>query len=172
MNAAIRILIFFVLASAQSQSKSDSIFTNKERTCYEKDTIYLRFEENDGSKERYRGIKYFSEKEQGIVFNHLKSGSFLFRKSFKSDTLNLKYLNEYDILTPKQVIKLEEIFREKMRNKLPKTKYDKLYQFYNKNDIFQTYLIESTNDEKRFVVYPVIWRNQEKIEINTRFGKQ
>ncbi len=54
-------------------------------------------------------------------------------------------------------------FRFKTYKKRPKNKDDKLYQAYDKNDIFKTYLIEVISKEK-FVLYPVIWRNQGIIE--------
>ena len=51
-------------------------------------------------------------------------------------------------------------FRESTFGKEPANEDDKLYQFYDRNDIFETYLIEIIS-KNHFVIYSVKWRNQQ-----------
>ncbi|OUS00355.1 hypothetical protein A9Q86_10290 [Flavobacteriales bacterium 33_180_T64] len=103
------------------------------------------------------------------MFNHKQKGSFIFMDSTKSDTLCLKHFKNYSLSTIADIEKKEKNFKQKMKNKLPLKKENKLHQFYDKNDIFITYLIEVLKDENKFIVYPVLWRNQNISEINTRY---
>jgi hypothetical protein len=53
-----------------------------------------------------------------------------------------------------------EILETKWRKNNKKTmikKFGIIYPWYNKNGIFDTYLIEIIND-KQFVIYPVEWK--------------
>ena len=66
----------------------------------------------------------------------------------KTDTLCNKHLKDYPFSNLKEIEKKrhEWIFE----NERPPA---------NKNGVFQTYLIEIISEEK-FVIYPVIWRNE------------
>jgi len=154
MDRAIKYLLFlFFLFS------SFTMFSQ-----YQKEIIFLRFKENTEEKEPYyRGIKFYSENEKGIVFNLLTEGSLLFGDHKKSDTLSICQLKDYPITSIEGVEQKVKDFRYKTYKKSPPDENDKAYQFYNKNDIFETYLIEILNNDK-FVVYPVHWRNQNVID--------
>jgi len=99
----------------------------------------------------------------------LKEGSLLFKNTSKSDTLVLWQLKNYKITTTEEVEEKIIFFRRNTYRKLPLKNTDKTYQFYHRNDLFITYLIEVLREENKFIIYPVIWRNQEEREINTRF---
>ena len=129
----------------------------------EKDTIYLKFESNSSSSPAYKGIKFYKNDEKGLVFNLLTKGSLLYSYEKKSDTLPIKFLPDYPIITIKGVEQKVKDFRYKTYGKSPLGENDKAYQFYNKNDIFETFLIEILGNFK-FVVYPVSWRNQDIID--------
>lgn len=145
------LLLFFLVSSNLAFSQ------------YEKDTIYLKFEKNSGEEPYYRGVKSYSMKEKGIIFNLIPSGSLLLPEGKKADTLSIEKMDAYTILTIKGVEKRVKEFRRKTFKKSPESRDVKAYQFYNKNDIFETFLIEVING-RQFVIYPVIWRNQNIIE--------
>ena len=71
--------------------------------------------------------------------------------------MNLDKLKKYKISSFEEVEKQEKQWRVENKKALIK-KFGKLYPPFNKNGIFKTYLIEIL-DDKRFVVYPVEWRN-------------
>jgi len=130
---------------------------------YVKDTIYLEFEKNTGEEPFYRGVKSFSSEKGCIIFNLISKGSLLYSKEEQADTLLMYKLDLYTISTFKDVNQKVKDFRYKTYKISPPNENDKAYQFYNKNDIFETFLIEIIND-KEFVVYPVSWRNQNIID--------
>jgi len=122
-----------------------------------KETVYLNFKKNKKNHPKYRCVKFQDEK--GIIFNPCNGGSLLFPKNAKSDTLCYKHIKDYKISTMEDVNEKVKEFRYRTYKKKPKSGHDKLYQAYNNNDIFETYIIEIISEEK-FVLYPVIWRNQ------------
>lgn len=73
MYTLIKLLFLIISLSCFSQGvKKDTLFHGWERYDYEKDTIYIEFMENDGTHERFRGVKFYNKKEKGTVFNPLK----------------------------------------------------------------------------------------------------
>jgi hypothetical protein len=97
----------------------------------------------------------------GVIFNVgcEEYGSCLFRDKSKSDTLMIDSLKKYKVLRMVDIKKKVKDFREKTYKKLPMKSNRKLYQAYDNNDIFETFLIEIISKDK-FVIYPVFWRNQ------------
>lgn len=160
---AIRKLLFIlfllsILFKGYSQKKD--LFEGWKIISVQKDTIFLTFNKEEKCDKR---LKFYRKKEKGIIFNFCKKGSLLFPNKFKSDTLCYKHLKNYKISTMLDITKKVKDFRYKTYKKRPKSEHDKLFQAYDKNDMFQTYLIEIINKEK-FVIYPVIWRNQRIIQ--------
>ena len=126
---------------------------------FEKKTIYLLFEKNEtDSLPGYFGYKFYREEEKGYVFNLMVKGSLLYQTKQKSDTLPLHKLKDYKITPVSKLQELEEEWYKKNREKIIKG-YKGFYHFRDKNVYFKTFLIEIIND-KQFVVYPVMWRNQ------------
>lgn len=169
MNAISRLIFIFISLNLYSQNKTKDVFESLERVPYEKDTIYMLFERKKNFKEPYKGIKFYSKEEKGTIFNDTLKGSFIFKNTSISDTINIVNLSNYNITNHIYVDNKTNEFQEKYAQKLPLKRNQKLYKFYNKNDIFQTYLIEILDN--KFVVYPVLWRNQRASEINTRYKK-
>lgn len=122
----------------------------------EKKTIYIQFKFDKKCPEEQ---KYFYEKEKGTVFNLYcdKGGSFLWDS--KSDTVPVSNLKNYKFSTPNEIEVLEKQWRIKNKKTLIK-RFGKLYPPFDKNYIFQTYLIEVINNEQ-FVIYPVEWRGED-----------
>lgn len=129
---------------------------------YKKEKIYLNFNKEIKNCP-YNDIKLKWFKKEGLQFNLCGGGVFLFPKGKKADTLCLTKFKNYPVTTMNEVEQKVKAFRYKTYKKSPPHKEDKAYQFYNKNDIFKTYLIEVIGDG-RFVVYPVNWRKQDVIE--------
>jgi hypothetical protein len=129
------------------------LFISCDAQKIEKKTIYLNFTE-------YLNCKYDFELKKnvsnGIQFNLCSKAIFLYN-TLSSDTLNLDKLKKYKISSFEEVEKQEKQWRVENKKALIK-KFGKLYPPFNKNGIFKTYLIEIL-DDKRFVVYPVEWRN-------------
>lgn len=152
MNRAIKFIFFIYIF----------ISGNFVYSQYKKDTIYLKFITNTGEEPYYRGAKSTTQKGD-IIFNLIEKGSLLYLKGNRADTLKVGKLNRFTISTFKDIEKKVKEFRYKTYKKSPPSQNDKAYQFYNKNDIFETLLIELINDNQ-FVVYPVKWRNQNVID--------
>ena len=108
---------------------------------YPKDTIYIEYDKK----------KHFKK-----VLNHPKLGKNLYFQGIgvfynykeKADTLYIKHLKNYKFLTLKEIDKKRHTWI--FENKRPPV---------DRNGAFQTYLIEVISKEK-FVIYPVIWRNE------------
>jgi len=132
------------------------------QTTYQKDTIYLNF--NEMVKDcPYDGIKVKWVKKRGIQFNLCGKAVLYHPDNIGVDTMKIKNLNIFCTITMKEVEQKVQHFREMTYKKWPRHKGDKLYQAYDKNDLFVTYLIEVIN-AKQFVIYPVKWRNQNIIK--------
>ncbi|MDG2193962.1 MAG: hypothetical protein P8K77_03725 [Polaribacter sp.] len=153
-NLLLLIIFVSILNDGYSQKK---LFEGWEIISVQKDTVFLLFRKNNGNHPKHRCIKFKNKK--GIVFNLCKNGSLLFPNKFKADTLCYKHLKDYTVSTIEDIEKKVKDFRYKTYKKRPKSDHAKLYQAYDNNDIFQTYLIEIISN-KKFVIYPVIWRNQ------------
>ncbi|MGO2359448.1 hypothetical protein [Mesonia sp.] len=117
------------------------IFSFGQNSIYPKDTIYIRYDKDVHSKKN---------------LNHPQIGENLYFKNIgvyypyseKADTLCIEKLKDYHFSD------LEEINEKRNRwifdNKRPPA---------TRNGVFQTYVIEVISD-KKFVKYPVIWRNE------------
>ena len=149
MHPAIKLLLSFCIF----------ISGNFVYSQYEKDTVYLKLQKECNIQDLI--LKW--KKTEGIQFNLCGSAVFLFSNEGHADTLSLDKLDLYTISSIKEVEQKIKEFRYKTYKKSPPNKNDKAYQFYTRNDIFETFLIEILN-EKEFVVYPVKWRNQNVID--------
>ena len=127
---------------------------------FEKKTIYLLFEKNEtDSIPHYLGYKFYFKKEKGYVFNLMdKNISLLYEMKQKSDTLPISKLKNYKITPVTKIDGLEKEWYYRNKEALIK-KYTWFINLSDRNAVFKTFLIEIIND-KQFVVYPVIWRNQ------------
>jgi len=152
MDRAIKYLLFLFFLF-----RSVTMFSQ-----YEKEIIYINFN-HEVQNCKYENLKLKWFKKEGLQFNLCGKGVFLFPSVKKSDTLSICQLKEYRITSIESVKQKVKNFRYKTYKKSPPDENDKAYQFYNKNDIFETYLIEILNNDK-FVVYPVHWRNQNVID--------
>lgn len=123
-----------------------------------KKTIYIEFKIE---KNCLREQKFFYKLQNGTVFNLFceKDGSFLYKE--KADTLSICKLKNYKLSSLEEVEILEKEWRKNNKKAMIK-KFGKIYPWYNKNGIFDTYLIEIIND-KQFVIYPVEWRGLDDI---------
>jgi len=125
------------------------IFTFGQKTIYPKDTIYVKYEKKTGNKKlsnwKYKNKDGISFSIKDISGKHI---SLFYEQINKTDTLCMKHIKDYKFSN------LKEIERKKhewiFENKRPPA---------NKNGVFQIYLIEIISEEK-FVIYPVIWRNE------------
>lgn len=102
--------------------------------------------------------KFYYDSEKGTVFNLYcdKGGSFLWNS--KSDTLSISCLPNYKVSTLDEIEALEKQWWKKNLKILEKKFGIYCCPPYDKNYIFQTYLIEIINNNQ-FVMYPVEWRN-------------
>lgn len=127
-----------------------------------KEDIYILFSKNDGSKPEYRGKKFINK--NGINFNLLKKGAFIYTKQMKIDTLCISELEEFNLTDEGQIEEKAHLWRKRNEKKLKK-KYGTLYRQATeyKNNIFNTYIIEKINS-KQIVVYEVKFRNEGVID--------
>lgn len=167
MKLMIVIKVMFVLLSITNIYSQDC--------TYKKKDIFFILKEDTNCLDHYKdkfvegydyknNVKFKIFKNDGIMFNLYCEHAFLQTKSIKFDTLSIDSLKNFKISTHDDVEKLVKEFRRKTYKKFPKHKNEKLYQAYNNNDLFNTFLIEILNDKKKIVIYPVIWRNQDIIE--------
>lgn len=116
-------------------------------SIYPKDTIYIKSPTDNKKIENWeysatKGI-YFSIKD--VSGKHI---SLFYPYEQKSDTLNIKHLEDYHFSN------LQEI--NERRNTWI---FDNDRPPANRNGVFQTYLIEVIAKDT-FIKYPVIWRNE------------
>lgn len=142
-------LFFFSFTNAQNKQQGIKIY------------IKMEFE-----SDCFRKQKFYSSEEKGIVFNNQckKGNSFLFSDDKKSDTLTINELRAYKISSIEEIKKTEQEWRtEKFKDVQEKNKKEGGHSLpihtFDKNYIFDTYIIEIISDEK-FVIYPVKWRGQ------------
>lgn len=137
------IIFFFPFFIAAQQSK------------YPKDTIYLKFKDTvfNNPNMKAKSFHTFNNKK-GIKFWWEKKWLF-HQQGKKTDTLCYRHLKDYTFLND-----LKEI-RKKHNNWIDRKFKNSKYKPYNGylNSSFITYLIEVISKEK-FVIYPVIWRNE------------
>ncbi|WP_221259282.1 hypothetical protein [Flavobacterium okayamense] len=151
MKIFIKLIVFLMFCFSFGQKNTNKI------------KVYVKLEIDDTC---FRKQKFFSEEEQGIIFNNqCKSGdSFLFKKTSTSDTICITKLKKYKISSSAKIKEIEKKWRkDKFTEVQQKNKREGRltlpYHTFDKNYIFETYLIEKISDDK-FVVYPVIWRGQ------------
>lgn len=153
MDAKILLLIIFLPIVCFGQESK-----------YPKDTIYIKFEKKIGNKKWYGNYGYGKNKKQGTLFNlkdtNKKSMSFFSGKEQNIDTLCIKHLKNYKFLNLKEIRKKEIAWVDLT---YAKSKYKPYTGGGLRNGAFQTYLIEVISNEK-FVIYPVIWRNEGVID--------
>jgi hypothetical protein len=132
-----------------------SISYNIQAQKYSKETIYIKFEKKQCDNNRK--LKFYRDFEKGLIFNLscTKDGSFLFKSDTDADTLDIKNLAKYKIVNADFVKKrLIEIRKQRSAKNS-----NKLLRPMTKNNTFKTHLIEIISEDK-FVIYPVIWRNE------------
>jgi len=117
-------------------------------------TIYIEFKLD---KKCPGDQKFYYDREEGTVFNLYcdKGGSFLWKS--KSDTLSISCLQNYKVSSLEEIEVLEKQWRKKNRKILKKKFGEYCCPPYDKNGIFQTFLIEIINHDQ-LVLYPVEWR--------------
>jgi uncharacterized protein YxeA len=121
-----------------------------------KDTIYVKYVPNDGSVPEYRGKKFLNK--YGLNFNLYQGEGLIFPNQGYSDTLDLRYLKNYDFIKIKD---LDSLGKKWYTKNLPilKRKYGKIIAPHDRNGKFVTFLIEEFNN--CIIKYRVYWRNQE-----------
>lgn len=114
----------------------------------------------------FRKQKFYSKEENGIILNNecMSGGSFLFNEKSKADTICLSKIKNYKISSIDDVKIIEKKWREdRFKEVQEKNKKEGRiilpYHTFDKNYIFDTYIIEILSKEK-FIIYPVTWRNQ------------
>ncbi|QHI35167.1 hypothetical protein IMCC3317_05130 [Kordia antarctica] len=126
-----------------------------------KDKIYLDFSHYKENCEHSDLAKHLKvEKKEGLQFNLCGKAVFLHPFEYKSDTINNKYLSNYSLSKIEEIDQLiinwhrktKPLFIKKFGEVYPKTT--------NKNNMFETYLIEKFNNDC-FILYQVYWKNQE-----------
>lgn len=88
---------------------------------------------------------------------NLYKHSFLHKKGFKKETLSINKIPHLSVIDEMDIESLEKQFRETNHSKLMK-KYPGGYPPYNRNFIFNTFIVERLKDS--IVVYEVIFRNE------------
>lgn len=127
-----------------------------QKAIYPKDTIYIKFEKKRENKKWFGNYGYGRNKKVGTLFNlkdkNDKHISLFSPENSQLDTLCNLHLKDYKISTLKEIDEKRDkwIFE----NKRPPA---------DRNGVFQTYLIEIISKEK-FVIYPVIWRNEGTVD--------
>ena len=114
----------------------------------------------------FRKQKFYSKEENGIILNNecKSESSFLFSDKSISDTICISKLKSYKISSLENIKSIEKKWRQdrfkEVQNKNKKEGKQTLpYHTFDKNYIFETYIIEVISKEK-FVIYPVTWRGQ------------
>ena len=148
MNLLIKLTIFLTLLGYTPQVQAQ---------YKEKDTLYFKFELNDGSKASNLGVKMRNERLKGIIFNDMDKGRFVFSDKDLADTLPLASLKNFKISSTKDIEVIEKDWWRRNEEKL-RAYYGGSYPPIDRNGMFITYLIEEIDNEC-IVVYPVSWRD-------------
>jgi len=125
-----------------------------------KDKIFLDFshyKENCEHPDLSKSLKI--EQKEGLQFNLCGKAIFLHPLQSQSDTISNKYLSNYPLTQIEDIDQLVKNWQQKTKPLFIK-EYGELYpKTQNKNNMFETYLIERLSDY--FVLYRVYWKNQE-----------
>ncbi|SHG75030.1 hypothetical protein SAMN05444483_1276 [Salegentibacter echinorum] len=127
-----------------------------QQSIYPKDTIYVKYQEERNASWNAKFERKYKQK-LGIYFNiETEEGDMplFYPHSEEADTLCIEMLKDYHFSDLHDIRKKEiEWVDKKYKNQK--------YKPYtgSKNAVFQTYVIEAISD-KKFVKYPVIWRNE------------
>lgn len=177
------ILSFFLGCTDGTPPKKSKKIKHKPKTdmWYEKkdfikDTIYILWEkqkiqceggmfltEEERKKCFYYNTPYYSEQDEGIVFQVSKYDYLIFENGSVSDILKIKNLDAYQIHTANEMDSLDEKWRDKNELILKKTVANMLYYYFghsstrNRNSMYVTYLIKINDNKKHFTIYPVRW---------------
>jgi hypothetical protein len=152
-------LISSYFISAQGKEK-DSLSNGWERMSYQKEKVFINFnqyQDNCTHKDIINNLK--KRKKKGWQFSLCGEAVLLYSNGQEADTVKIKNLDRFSVLSVEDIKKKVKEFRYKTYRKLPVKSNQKLYQAYDNNDIFETYLIEVISKEE-FVIYPVFWRSQ------------
>lgn len=124
-----------------------------------KDKIFLDFSHYKENCEHRDLTSYLKiEKKEGLQFNLCGEAVFLHPATYKSDTIDNEHLSDYKLTKMEDIDQLVKHWRKRTQPLLIK-KYGKLYpKTTNKNNMFETYLIERLHN--CFVLYRVYWKNQ------------
>lgn len=148
MNLLIKLTIFLTLLVSKSHVHAQ---------YKEKDTLYFKFELNDGFKASNLGVKMRNERLNGIIFNDMDKGRFVFSDKDRADTLPLASLKHFKLSSTRDIEALEKDWWRRNEEKL-REYYGGSYPPIDRNGMFVTYLIEEIDNEC-IVVYPVTWRD-------------
>ncbi len=129
-----------------------------QKSKYPKDTIYIKYQDTIFNNPKMKSKSFHNfQGNDGIKF--WWNGKWLFyNKNQKTDTLCISHIKDYSFLNLKE-IRVKEI--DWVERKFVTSKY-KPYSG-SKNAVFNTFLIEIISEDK-FVIYPVIWRNEGVID--------
>lgn len=155
------LLIVLLSASCLAQDSLDIYTKGREIYTYRKEKIILNFDDEiKNCKYDYLNKKYKSKRKEGIQFNLCRKAILLFPKDSIYKILDKDQLNNYFFTTIAGVEDKVKTFRNMTYMKLPPNyKSEKVYQAYDRNDIFNTYLIEDIGNGE-VIRYPIIWRNE------------
>ena len=151
--------------------KTDMWYEKKE---FVKDTIYILWEkqkiqceggmfltEEQRKECFYYNTPYYSEQDEGIVFQVSKYDYLIFENGSVSDILKINNLDAYPIHTANEIDTLDEKWKDKNELILKKTVANILYYYFghsssrNRNSMYVTYFIKIDDDKKHFTIYPV-----------------
>lgn len=149
MKHIIVLISFFVFLFSFGQQNENKI------------KIFIKIE-LDSTK--FKTQKFYNEEEKGIVFIDKSRESFLYSNKKKADTISILKFKHYKISSMVNVKIIEkkwrkDRFKEVQEKNKKEGKQTLPYHIFDKNYIFETYIIEVISKEK-FVIYPVTWRGQ------------
>jgi len=123
--------------------------------------VYLNFNE-EIKKCPYESIVTFKDpKEEGIQFNLCGKALLLFPSEARADTLSIENLKKVPFVKTTDVKNLVAMWREDNHQNLVDY-YQGAYPYFDKNMIFNTFLVEV--EEDNIIIYPVVWRYENTID--------
>ncbi|MEM6720633.1 MAG: hypothetical protein AAF611_14995 [Bacteroidota bacterium] len=126
-----------------------------------KDKIYLDFSYYKQTCEHQDLSQHLKiQKKEGIQFNLCGKALFFNPAKHKPNTIDNKYLSNYPFTKLEDVDKLVANWQRKTELILVKEYGSSFLKTTNKNNMFETYLIEKL-DNDCFVLYRVYWKHQE-----------
>jgi len=139
------LVVVFISTSVRAQ------YSNKE-------DIYLNFKgENENCHISKAKLK--RQKKKGTYFNLCEKGVVLQLKTSVADTLSLHQFNDIGFTAVKDIDKRIQTWRESNHDAL-RDHYKGVYPKFDKNSMFNTFLVEVLDVQNCIVVYPVIWPNE------------